>query len=112
LKGFPLTSAFLKVIEDTAKHNRAKRISGIWLRLGTGVQFSRNISIYLEYILKGTAARNSEIYIRYGNKAGRCRCCGLVFAAEKNIACPMCGGDSDIIPLDKRFIIDMIEIER
>jgi len=112
LTGFPLTSAFLKVIEDTARHNGAIRISGIWLRLGTGVFFSRNTSIYLGYILKGTAARDSEIYIRYGSEAGRCRCCGLVFAGEKNITCPLCGGDSDTIPLDKRFIIDMIEIER
>ena len=109
---FPLTGAFLKVIEDTAKHNGAKRISKIWLTAGKGMFFSRNTSAYLEYMLKGTAARDAEIYIRHSNTAGRCRCCGLVFTNEKNIACPECGGASDSMSLEKRFIIDMIAIER
>ena len=112
MTGFPLTGTFLKVIEETASHNGAKRISKIWLRLGRGVSFMGNTSAYLEYILKGTAARDAEIYIRHGNTAGRCRCCGLVFANEKSMDCPECGGASDSISLDKRFIIDMVEIER
>lgn len=109
---FPLASAFIKTVEDTAKHNGAKRISKIWLKSGKGALFNENTLIYLGYILKGTAARNAEIYIRYGNDAGKCRCCGLVFADEKNRICPQCGGASDTISLEKKFIIDMMEIER
>ncbi|MHB1393461.1 MAG: hydrogenase/urease maturation nickel metallochaperone HypA [Clostridia bacterium] len=112
MTGFPLTGAFLKVIEDTAGQNDAKRISKIWLAAGKGMLFKGNTSAYLEYILKGTAAKDAEIYIKYCHTAGRCRCCGLVFAYEKDITCPECGGDSDSISLDKRFIIDWMEIER
>ena len=112
MKGFPLTEAFIKVIEDTAKQNGARRISKIWLAAGKGMLFKGNTSAYLEYILKGTAARDAEIYIKYEHTAGRCRCCRLIFAYEKNMACPECGGASDSISLEKRFIIDRMEIER
>jgi len=74
--------------------------------------FRRDTSAYLEYLLKGTAARNAEIYIKYGPSAGRCRCCGLVYANERDTACPDCGGAGDSISLEKRFIIEMIQIER
>jgi Zn finger protein HypA/HybF involved in hydrogenase expression len=110
--GFPLIGAFLKVIEDTAKYNGAKRISKIWLTAGKGMLFKGNTSAYLEYILKGTAARDAEIYIKYGHTAGRCRVCGLVFTFEKEMACPECGGAGDSICLEKRFIIDRMDIER
>jgi Zn finger protein HypA/HybF involved in hydrogenase expression len=36
----------------------------------------------------------------------------LVFANEKDSICPECGGMSDSIPLEKRFIINMMEIEK
>lgn len=111
MTGFPLAGAFIKVIEDTAKHYGAKRISMIWLRLGKGVVFRGNTSAYMDYILKGTVARGADIYIRHGQTAGRCRYCGLVFANENNIACPLCGGTSDNISLENRFIIDMMTIE-
>lgn len=111
MTGFPLTGAFLKVIEDTAKNNDAKAINKIWLTAGKGVLFKGNTSAYLEYILKGTAARDAEIYIKYGHTAGRCRSCGLVFTYDNETACPECGRPSDSISLDKRFIIDHIEIE-
>ncbi|MDD4504046.1 MAG: hydrogenase/urease maturation nickel metallochaperone HypA [Clostridiaceae bacterium] len=109
---FPLMGAFLKVIEDTARCNDAKKINKIWLRLGKGVFLKGNTSAYLEYILKGTAARDAEIYIRHGYSAGRCRCCGLVFAQEDYLTCPECGGARDIITLEKRFIIEKMEIKQ
>lgn len=111
MTGFPLTGAFLKAIEETAAHYGAKRIIKLWLAVGKGTFFKGNTSAYLEYILKGTAARDAEIYIRHGVSAGRCRNCGLVFANDKTIVCPDCGGTSDSISLDKRFIIDLMEIE-
>jgi Zn finger protein HypA/HybF involved in hydrogenase expression len=109
---FPLTAAFLRVIEETALKNGAKKINKVWLTVGREMIFKGNTSAYLEYILKGTAARDAEIYIRHANKAGRCRSCGLVFADEKDAVCPECGGISDSIPLEKRFIINMMEIEK
>jgi Zn finger protein HypA/HybF involved in hydrogenase expression len=112
MAGFPLTEAFLKVVEDTAKQYGAKKISKIWLAAGKGMLFKGNTSAYLEYLLRGTAARDAEIYIKYGPTAGRCRCCRLIFAYEKDMACPKCGGASDSISLEKRFIIDRVEIER
>ena len=112
MAGFPLTEAFLKVIEDTAKQNGAKKICKIWLAAGRGMLFKGNTSAYLEYILKGTSARDAEIYIKYGHSAARCRCCGLVFASEKDMTCPECSGVSDSISLEKRFIIDRMEIEK
>jgi Zn finger protein HypA/HybF involved in hydrogenase expression len=112
MTAFPITEAFLTVIEDTAKVNNAKRIRKIWLRLGKGVFFKGNTSTYLEYILKGTPARDAEIYIRHGNSAGRCRYCGLVFAYEDCPVCPECGGVRDSILLDKRFIIEKMEVEQ
>ncbi|HYF84289.1 MAG TPA: hydrogenase/urease maturation nickel metallochaperone HypA [Clostridia bacterium] len=112
MRGFPLTEAFLKVIEDTAKQNEAKRISKIWLAAGKGMLFKGNTSAYFEYILKGTAAKDAEIYIKYGHIAGRCRCCGLVFVYKDEMPCPECGGACDSISLEKRFIIDRMEIER
>lgn len=111
MTSFSTTSAFIKVIEDTSAQSGGKRISRIWLKAGKGVHFKGNTSAYIEYILKGTAARNAEIYIRCGHSAERCRCCGLVFSNEKDGVCPECGGVSDSISLDKRFIIDMVEIE-
>jgi hydrogenase nickel insertion protein HypA len=112
MTAFPITEAFLMVIENTANGNEAKRISKIWLRLGKGVLLQGNTSAYLEYILKGTLARDAEIYIRHGNSAGRCRCCGLVFAYEDYLVCPECGGARDSILLDKRFIIEKMEVEQ
>lgn len=109
---FPLTEAFLKVIEDTARCSKAKRITKIWLRLGKGMQLPISTAAYLECILKGTAARNAEIFIKRGYYAGKCRSCNLVFSNERCITCPECGGESDSIVLDKRFIIDMMEIEQ
>ena len=112
MTAFPITEAFLMVMENTAKDNGAKRISKIWLRLGKGVLFQRNTSAYLEYILRGTPARDAEIYIRHGNSAGRCRRCGLVFAYEDCLVCPECGGVIDCLLLDKRFIIEKMEVEQ
>ena len=112
MTAFPITRAFIKVIEDTTAQSGAKTISKIWLKAGRGMFFKGNTSAYLEYILKGTAARDAEIYIRHGSTAGRCRSCGLVFSNEKDEVCPDCGGVSDSIPLEKRFIIDMMEIEK
>ncbi len=112
MREFPATEAFLKVIEDTARRGRVKRITKIWLRLGKGTLFPINTSAYLESILKGTAARDAEIYIKRGYYAGRCRCCGLVFANERHITCPECEGESDSILLEKKFIIDSIEGEQ
>lgn len=109
---FPLMGVFLKVIEDTAGCNDAKKINKIWLRLGKGVFLKGNTSAYMEFILKGTAARNAEIYIRHGSSAVRCRCCGLVFAYEDKLTCPQCGGAGDSITLEKRFIIEKMEIEQ
>ncbi len=112
MAGFPLTTAFLRVIEETALKNGAKRINKIWLTVGKGMFFKGNTSAYLEYILKGTAARDAEIYIKHGDTAGKCRYCGLVFDNEKDVACPECGRISDSISLEKRFIIDIMEIEK
>lgn len=112
MERFPLTSAFLRVIEETAKKNEAKSIRKLWLTVGRGVIFKGNTSAYLEYILKGTAASNAEIYVKQGHTAGRCRCCGLISSNEAVTSCPECGGIIDGISLDKRFIIDMMEIER
>lgn len=112
MKGFPLTEAFLGVIEDTAKSCNAKRITKIWLRLGREAVLPSNTSAFLECILKGTAARDAEIYIKRGNYAGRCRRCGFIFANEKYICCPRCGHKSYSIVLDKKFIIEMVEIEK
>jgi len=112
MSGFPLTKAFLRVIEDTSKRSGAKRITKIWLRLGKEVVLPGSTSSFLECILKGTAARDAEIYIKRGYYAGRCRSCGLIFANEKQITCPDCGSESNCIVLNKKFIIDMIEIER
>lgn len=111
MKAFPLTSAFVKVIEDTAHQKSAKLISRIYIKAGSGVCFEGNTSGYLKDMLRGTAARDADIYISHGSSAGRCRCCGLVFADEEKANCPECGCESDSIPLDGRLIIDMIEIE-
>lgn len=111
MPGFPLTEAFLGIIEDTARSSKAKKIVKIWLRLGKGVVLPSNTAAFLECILSGTAARDAEIYIKRGYYAGRCRRCGLVFANEKYISCPQCGSESDSIVLNNKFIVDMIEIE-
>ncbi|HYE81007.1 MAG TPA: hydrogenase/urease maturation nickel metallochaperone HypA [Clostridia bacterium] len=112
MEKFPLTEAFLKVIEDTAAQNGAKRISRIWLTAGKGMYFRGNTSAYLENILRGTAAGKADIYISYGQSAERCRRCGLVFARGDNMTCPKCGGNSSSISLERSFIIDRMEIER
>jgi Zn finger protein HypA/HybF involved in hydrogenase expression len=111
MAGYPLTEAFLRVIEETARSRKGKRITKIRLRLGKGVVLPPNTSAYLECLLKGTAAKGADIYIRRGNYAGRCRCCGLVFANDKHIACPACGSESNSIVLNGKFIIDAIEME-
>lgn len=111
MASFPLTEAFLRVIEETAKSRKGKRITKIRLRLGKGVVLPQNTSAYLECLLKGTAAKGAEIYIKRSNYAGRCRCCGLVFANEKHITCPVCGSKSNSIVLNGKFIIDTIEME-
>jgi len=109
---FPDTAAFIKALEDTAEQNGGKRISRIWLKTGPGMCFGRNTEVYLQELLKGTAARGAEIYISHGNAAGRCRCCGLVYGNEKEEACPACGGRGESIPLGKSFIIDRVEIQK
>jgi Zn finger protein HypA/HybF involved in hydrogenase expression len=111
MTAFSTTRAFIRAIEDTSALHGGKMISRIWLRAGNAMYFKGNTSAYLEIILKGTNARNAEIFIRYGNYAGRCRCCGLVFENERRMSCPECGGISESIALDGSFIIDKIEIE-
>lgn len=107
---FPLTEAFLKVIEDTAARYGAKRISRIWLKAGKGMIFQRNTAAYLERILKGTAARDAEIYISHGDSAARCRSCGRIFTEDEKAVCPGCGGRGRSISLEKSFIIEKLEI--
>lgn len=111
MTGLNTTEAFLRVIEDTAKQNKAKSITKIWLAAGKGVLFKGNTSAYMEFILKGTVARDAEIYIKHCSAAGRCRQCGLITVYDKEKACTQCGGVIDSISLDKRFIVDMMEIE-
>ncbi|HWR62480.1 MAG TPA: hydrogenase/urease maturation nickel metallochaperone HypA [Clostridia bacterium] len=108
---FPDTAAFIRVLEATSERNGGKRISKIWLKAGNEVCFRGNTAAYLEDILKGTAARGADIYISRGSTAGRCRCCGLIYGNEKEEKCPACGGSGESIPLDKSFIVDMVEIQ-
>ena len=107
---FPLTEAFLRIIEDTAARYGAKRITGIWLTGGKGMVFPRKTAIYLEQILKGTAARGAEIYISHKDSAEKCQNCGWIFTRDEKPCCPGCGGESSSISLEKSFIIERMEI--
>lgn len=108
---FPNTNAFIKVIEETSKQHGGRQITRLWLKAGPGTSFMSGMSEYIEAILKGTAAREAEIFINRGEAIARCCSCGLVYGSEKQEDCSACGGIVERISLGRSFIIDSMELK-
>lgn len=103
------------VVLDTAKSNRATRVSAVNLTVGAG----RDIvdSLFrgcFEYFTRGTIAHGADLRLTRVPFAVRCRACECVYHINmldaKTRSCPSCGGEAYELVSGMEFRIDGIEI--
>lgn len=110
---FPITQQIVKIAEETAKKNNARKIISISLVMGELSGFvEESIRMYFEMIAKGTLAEGSKLEITYIESRMFCPKCKKYFKREKySFDCPECKISGEPSKTGKEFYIKDIEVE-
>jgi hydrogenase nickel incorporation protein HypA/HybF len=109
----PVTQQIIKIAEENARNNSAKRIIKIFLVVGEYSGFiGDSIEMYFGIISKGTLAEGATLEIKYVKPQLLCQSCGEHFERKRfSFDCPKCGGQGNPTEIGKEFYIDNIEVE-
>lgn len=89
-----LAESILKIAQEVAAENQAKKISAIGLKLGemAGVEVDA-LNFSFDILKKNTIAENSALKINRVPIQAQCNKCGKIFTVESyNFFCPECDG--------------------
>lgn len=107
----PITENILKIVNEEADKNNAKKILSIKLIIGelTGY-LAESIQFYFDIVSKGTKCEGAKLII--SNVLVKKKC--LICKSEVDISteiCPVCQGKRFTLSGGREFYIDSIEIE-
>jgi hydrogenase nickel incorporation protein HypA/HybF len=88
-----LAEGMLQIVEDTAKSNAARRVTAVWLEIGTLAQVEREaLRFCFDAVSRGGVAEGARLEIIDTPGAAWCvPCGGRVAIAAIGDACPQCG---------------------
>jgi hydrogenase nickel incorporation protein HypA/HybF len=89
-----LAEGMLQIVEDTARSNDARRVTAVWLEIGTLAQVERDaLRFCFDAVTRGGIAYGARLEIIDTPGAAWCMPCGgRVAIAAIGDACPQCGG--------------------
>jgi hydrogenase nickel incorporation protein HypA/HybF len=110
---FPITQQIIKIAEETAVKNNAKKVLKISLVVGeTSGIVEESIRMYFDIVSKGTIVEGAELEVTHVEHKMFCPKCKKYFKREKYyFDCPECGGPGDPTEVGKEFYIKDIEID-
>ncbi len=110
---YPVTQRIVKIAEEAARNNSARRIKRINLVVGELSGFiGGSIRMYFEVLSRGSIAEGAEITIRTVKPELKCSVCGKVFVKEdRSFECPACGGEAILTDKGREFYVESVDIE-
>ncbi|MGI6684073.1 MAG: hydrogenase maturation nickel metallochaperone HypA [Bacillota bacterium] len=109
---YSITQQIIKIAEEAARENKAKKITKISLVVGELSGFiGDSITMYFEIIARGTLAEAAQLEIKHVKTQFWCENCQEHYLrARFSFDCPKCGQQGVPTEIGKEFYIDGIEI--
>ena len=110
---FPITQQIVKIAEESALKNNAKKVLKISLVVGeTSGIVEESVRMYFDIISKGTIAEGAELEVTRVEHQMFCTKCKKNFKREKySFECPECGEVGEPTEIGKEFYIKDIDVE-
>jgi len=110
---FPITQQIVKIAEESALKNNAKKVLKISLVVGeTSGIVEESVRMYFDIISKGTIVEGAELEVTHVEHQMFCPKCKKNFKREKySFECPACGEIGEPTKIGKEFYIKDIDIE-
>ncbi|CAG9430663.1 MULTISPECIES: hydrogenase maturation nickel metallochaperone HypA [Providencia] len=105
-------SAF-EIIEQHAKRNHARRVTGVWLEL-SAVSCVEESAVHFcfDIICRNTLAQGAELHIVISPAQAQCRDCQhQVQITQFGEGCPHCGSQNLIVDSASAMQVKQIEVE-
>ena len=107
-----LAESILKIAQEVAAENQAKKISAIGLKLGAmaGVEVDA-LNFSFDILKKNTIAENSALKINRVSIQAQCNQCNKIFTVESyNFFCPECDGIL-ILKSGRELLVEFVDCE-
>ena len=104
----------LELIEQQAVAHGAKRITGVWLKIGAfSCVESSALSFCFDLVCRGTVAEGCKLHLEQQEAECWCECCQeyVTLLTHRVRRCPQCNSDTLRIVADDGLQIRRIEID-
>lgn len=110
---FHIIEAIVKQVIDSAKDNRASKVTKANLVMGEFSGFEESsIRLYFENISSGTLLEGAQLNIKTLPAKFKCEKCNIIYEREgREFNCPSCGSAGVLERGAKGLYIENIEIE-
>lgn len=105
----------LELIEQQAQQNQARRVTGVWLRVGAfSCVESSALEFCFELVCRDTVAEGCELHLEEQQAECWCRDCKqyVQLLTHRVRRCPVCNGNDLHIVADDGLHITRLEIEQ
>ncbi len=109
-----VTESLLAIVVQSAKENRAQKVTDITLSIGAlSSIIDDSVQFYWNHISKGTVAEKATLHFNRIPATMLCLDCSTEFTLEDElIPCPNCDSINLNIIAGEEFQVDSIEIEK
>ncbi|TVR70285.1 MAG: hydrogenase maturation nickel metallochaperone HypA [Spirochaetaceae bacterium] len=111
-----VTEAIVKLVLDTARRERARRVVTVNLRIGEMSDLKAEwIQRYFDHLAVGTIAAGARILVETTVPSFQCDHCGERFSRSlrgvESITCPRCESGSCTLTGGMEYLVENVEIE-
>ncbi|NOX62789.1 MAG: hydrogenase maturation nickel metallochaperone HypA [Chloroflexi bacterium] len=110
----PITQGILEVVIQTARANRVRRVTDIYLVIGELTSIvDDSVQFYFDILSKDTLADGAKLHFRREPATATCQDCAHQWAVKPPIwpACPACKGENVRVSGGREFYVESIEVE-
>lgn len=103
----------LEILEQQARQNGARRITGVWLSLGAfSCVEEESLRFCFDMVCRGTLAEACQLYLEQQPAEAWCPRCRqqVVLPAAPILVCPLCGGHQLQTDAHDRIQIKRLEV--
>ena len=110
---FALTKNIVRIVEQTARDNGAKRVICAHLVIGENTSIiPESVQMYYDAIAKDTVAQGARLIVRTIKPQMLCPVCKTHFVRPRfSFECPLCGTLGNPTEIGNEFYLENIEIE-
>lgn len=109
----PAVEDLIRTLDEESEKKDIRKITGIHLVIGELSSYvGECIETYFDLLGGGHSCEGAKLYFRRVPARFRCTSCGHEFDHDRDFSCPVCKGDSKLIPgTGKEFMIESIDTE-